>query len=407
MTTVSDSAVDPLLSEEFQTTPEAVIERLRREDPVHLIPGFNAWMVTRHDDVRRLFADPNVTNDRRAYEHYRLPPEGSYARWMAENSLFSAPPDQHARQRKLVSAALTPRAVKRQEQQVREVVAQFAEPLRGRKGVVDLTEEYTGPIPSTVIGRITGIPPKGNDERRFRELAREVIRGVSPFLDDEGRERAEKAMVELCDYVRDLTIQRRKQPREDLVSDLVLAHDEGDRMTNEEIILMVAALVAAGTETTAIASTTGIHALLHDKEQLEELRADRSLLPNAVDELMRFAMSSFGMPRFALNDFELHGNQIKKGQLLLLSFMGAHRDPEAFPDPDRLDLRRDTKNLVIFGHGPHYCLGANLARQELGWIYDAALDFLPPGARVLDDQIETTRIGIFSRMETLPVDFGN
>ena len=406
MGTPVEASLDPLFSDAFQTAPESVLERLRREDPVHLIPGIDAWLVTRYDDVRCLFTDPNVTNDPRAFQHYQPAPEGSYMRWLSENSLFSASPEQHARQRKLVSAALTPRAVKRMEEQVQQVVEQFAEPLRGRKGVVDLIAEYTGPIPSTVISRITGVPPKGDDEVRFRQIARDVIAGISPLLDEDMRRTVESAITELCDYVRGLAEERRREPRDDLVSDLVLAHDQDDRMTNEEIILMVAGLVAAGTETTSIGGTLGLRTLLRNPEQMELLRSDRSLLPNAVNELLRYDFGSGGLPRYALNDFELRGKKVKKGQLLLLSFNGAHRDPEVFPDPDRFDVRRETKDLTIFGHGPHFCLGANLARTELRCMMDRALDFLPPGAKLLEDRIERSRMLFFSRIETLPVDFG-
>ncbi len=406
MATATETITDPFLTDEFHKDPVKILAELRENDPVHLIPELNVWVVTRYEDVRRLFADPNVDNDPRVYEHYQQPPEDSPRRWISDNSLFSVGPEQHARQRRLVSAALTPRAVARMEGQVREVVEQFAAPLRGRSDVVDLVAEFTGPIPSTVIGRITGIPPEGDDEVRFRQLARDVISGISPLLDEEGRKRADEAIVEMCDYVRELTVLRRKDPREDLVSDLVLAHDENDQMTNDEIVLMVTGLVAAGTETTAMGATRGIRALLANPDQLKRLRSDASLLPNAVNELLRYDFGPIGLPRYAIRDFELRGKAIKKGQLVLLHMLGAHRDPSVFPDPDRLDVTRDTKDLTIFGHGPHFCLGANLARQELRCIYEAALEFLPEGARVLEDEIEWTRIAIFSRMETLPVAFG-
>jgi unspecific monooxygenase len=382
-----------------------VLARLRRDDPVHFIPEFGAWMVVRYDDVRQLFTDPNVTNDRRAYAGYKSPPEGSYMRWISENGLFSAPPDQHARMRKLASAAFTPGSVRRQEGQVRDVVEQFAAPIRGRTGIVDLIGEFTGPVPSTVICRITGVPPKGDDELRFRGLARDVISGISPLLDEAGQKRAENAILEMCEYVRELTVERRNAPQEDLISDMVLAQDEDDRMSNEEIVLMIAGLVSAGVETTAIGATMGLRSLFRNPDQLELLRKDRSLLPNAVNEILRYDFGPGGLPRYALRDFELRGKQVKKGQLLMLSFMGAHRDPAVFPDPDRFDVTRDTRDLTIFGHGPHYCLGANLARTELRCMFDAALDFLPPGASLREDLIEETRFGSFSRMETLPVEF--
>jgi cytochrome P450 len=397
---------DPYLGEEFVSDPASVIDRMREEDPVHLIPGIDAWMVTRWEDVRELFTHPSTTNDRRAYENYQMPPEGSTQRWFAENSLFAVSPERHARMRNLVSAALTPRAVKRMEGQVRDVVEQFACKLRGRTGVVDLMAEFTEPIPGTVIGRIAGIPQKGDDELRWRQLGRDSVRGISPFLTPEERKRAEDAITEICDWVRQIAVERRERPKEDIVSDLVQAADEDDRMTNDEIVLIVAALVAAGTETTTIGSTRGLQALLQHPDQMKRLRASPELMPNAVDELLRWDFGAVGLPRYAVEDFEFRGRPIKKGQLLMLNMMGAHRDPSVFPNPNELDVGRDTKALTLFGHGPHFCLGANLARQELRCMYEAALEFLPEGARLLEEQIRLRRVAMFSSIESLPVDFG-
>ena len=355
---------DPFLSETFVTDPISVIAKVRESDPIHFIPGLNAWMVTRWAHVRELFTHPSTTNDRRAFEHYRLPAEGTVQRWLAENGLFSAPPEQHARMRRLVSSALTPRAVARMESQVRSVVEQFAAPLRGRRGVVDLMAEYTDPIPNTVIGRITGIPTKGDDERRWRQLGKDSVRGISPFLSPEERKRSEDALVEICDWVREIIKERRARPAEDLVSDLVQVTDADDPMTNDEIVIVVSALVAAGTETTTIASTRGLRALLAHPDQAARLRADPSLLPNAVDELLRFDFGAVGLPRYAAEDFVFHGKPIRKGQLLMLNMTGAHRDPAVFPDPDRLDVGRDVRSLTIFGHGPHYCLGGESRRAR-------------------------------------------
>lgn len=406
MNATEQATTDPYLSEDFITDPVAVIDRMRQEDPVHLIPGINAWMVTRWKDVRELFTHPSTTNDRRAYENYQLPPEGSTQRWFAENSLFAVSPERHARMRGLVSAGLTPRAVKRMEGQVRDVVEQFACKLRGRTGVVDLMAEFTEPIPGTVIGRIAGIPQKGDDELRWRQLGRDAVRGISPFLSPAERKRAEDAISEICEWVREIAVERRERPQEDMISDLIQANYEDDRMTNDQIVLMIAALVAAGTETTTIGGTRGLKALLEHPDQLQRLREDPALLPNAVDELLRWDFGSIGLPRYAVEDFDFRGRPIKKGQLLMLNMMGAHRDPSVFPSPNELDIGRDTKALTIFGHGPHFCLGANLARQELRCMYEAALDFLPARARLLEDQIRWRRMAMFTSLDSLPVDFG-
>src|SRR5215831_14359451 len=157
---MSEITPSPMLTEEFVRDPYPIIARLRAEDPVHFVPGLGFWYVTRYDDVRQLFTDPNVTNDPRAYENYVPPTPGTYMAKNADKGLFSLPPDEHARVRRLVSAAFTPRAIARMDQQVKDVVEQFAAPLRGRRGVIDLMSEFTDPIPNAVISRVTGVAAK-------------------------------------------------------------------------------------------------------------------------------------------------------------------------------------------------------------------------------------------------------
>jgi cytochrome P450 len=387
--------------------PYPIISRLRIEDPVHFVPGIGFWMVTRYDDVRRLFTDENVTNDARAYEYFVAPPEGSFMRWATDHGLFALPPEEHARVRRLVSAAFTPRAIARMTAQVLEVVAGYAARLHGRRGVVDLMAEFTDPIPNAVISRVTGVAAPGGEEVRFRELAQATIRGFFTFGDPGARERAGEAFAELAAWVREVANDRRRSPREDMITDLVRARDRGDAMSDDEIVILVASLLGAGSEGTAIGGLISMMTLLELPDVCERLRRDRALVPNAVTEILRYAFGGgFGLPRYAVRDFDLRGKHIRKGQLLLLSFAGAHRDPSVFPDPDRFDIDRDTGDLVVFGYGPHYCLGVHLAQAELRGMVEAALDFLPPGVRSRPDLIEWQRVMFFRRPQNLPVDFG-
>ena len=397
----------PVNSEAFVTEPHAIIARLRQEDPIHFVPGLPFWMATRYDDVRALFTDPNVTNDPRAWEHYVAPAEGTFQRWVSDNGLFSLPPEQHARVRRLVSSAFSPRAVARMDEQVLDVVEQFAAPLRGRTGVVDLMSEYTDPIPNVTISRITGVPAKSGEEVRFRELAQATIRGFFAFADPDAKKAGELAFMELAEWVRKLADERRHAPREDLISDLVRAKDEGRAMSDDEIITLVTGLIGAGSETTAIGGLVSVLTLLQHPDTLERLRRDRAAIPAAVNEILRFAFGGGGgLPRYAVRDFELRGKAIKKGQMIMLSFTGAHRDPSVFPDPDRFDIDRDNSDLTIFGHGPHYCLGVHLARSEMRAMIDSSLDFLPEKARHREDLVNYQRTGFFRRPLNCPVDFG-
>jgi cytochrome P450 enzyme len=400
-------ALSPMLTEEFMVDPYPVIARLRRDDPVHFVPGLGFWFVTRYDDVRQLFTDPNVTNDPRAYERYVPPAPGTYMAKVADKGLFSLPPDEHARVRRLVSAAFTPRAIARMDQQVKDVVEQFAAPLRGRRGVVDLMSEYTDPIPNAVMSRVTGVPAKTGEEVRFRELAQATIRGFFAFSDPEAKKAGDAAFVELAEWVRKMADERRHSPKEDLITDLVRARDRGEAMSDDEIVNLIAGLIGAGSETTAIGGFVSILTMLEHPADAERLRRERTLIPSAVNEILRYAFGGQGgLPRYAVRDFELRGKQIKKGQMLMLSFSGAHRDPSVFPDPDRFDVERDNSELTIFGRGPHYCIGVHLARSEMAFMLEAALDFLPPAARHREDLVRWKQLGFFRRPENLPVDFG-
>ena len=401
------SAGDPFVELLGAKDPAPLLHRLRAGDPVHFVPSLACWVVTRHDDVKRLLNDPeNATRDRSAWEHFTPAPAGSMRAWV-EQSSFSRQED-HQRIRRLFTGALTPRAVRRMDAQIREVVERFAKPLRHRPGeVLDLMAEFTNPIPNSVISRVTGVPP-GADEVRFRELAQGLLRGLFPFAPPEAAEATESALREMAAWVRGMASERRRSLGEDLISDLLRAQTRDETLEDDEIVLLISLLIGAGSETTNTGGLVLIQTLLDHPEQLERVRADRSLVPNAVMEILRLAFGGpgAGITRYALRDFELRGRRIRAGQLLLLSFAGANRDPAVFEHPDRLDLERDSRESLLFGHGPHYCLGASLARQELGAMLEAAFDIVRPGSCVREDLLRFEQLGLFRRPLNLPIRIG-
>jgi cytochrome P450 len=271
--------------------------------------------------------------------------------------------------------------------------------------VIDLMGDFTNPIPNAVISRIVGVSP-GADEVRFRELAQELIRGFFPLAPPEAVAASEAALQEMTPWLRKMVAERRSgELREDLISDMLGAQEGDFPLSVDEIVMLVAVLIGAGSETTNLGGLIMIQTLLEHPEPLARLRADRSLLPNAVSEIMRFAFGGpAGMTRYAVRDFTLRGRQIRKGQMLMLSLGGANRDPAVFPDPDVLDIERDNREALYFGNGPHYCLGANLARQEMGCMLDAALDLVTPGSRVRDDLQVFKPMGPFNRPMNLPIE---
>jgi cytochrome P450 len=384
-----------------------LIARLREDEPVYWIPGLDAWLVSRHEDVRFLFSDPRVAADPRVSAHYEKPSDPGAARWLAEMPFRSASATGQSFGRRLVSAALTPRAIARLETSIREVVESFAAPLHGRSDRVDLVGEFAVPVSTTAIGRILGVSPK-DDETRFRRLAVEATAIIRPFVSPEKRQRAERAVGEMGDYVAALVEDRRALPREDLISDLLAAakaRDGSSSAVAENITRVIAGLVSAGTGTTSVACGRALRTLFHHPDQLHLLRRDRSLVPNAVEELLRYDSGILFMPRYVIEDVVLGERTLRQGQLVLLSLMGANRDPRVFSEPDRLDLRRNVKEAVSLGYGMHYCPGASIARMELRLMIDAALDFLPPDARLAEADIRWSNKGVMSQIKTLPVDF--
>jgi cytochrome P450 len=405
---MSDMTTPPeVFSPEFMADPLAEIARLRTHDPVHYVEPMALWLVTRHDDVKRLMSDAEVaTADKRLWELYEPAPTGSYVRWLEENNLLALEHDDHRRVRRLVTTAFTPKAIARMETHIDEVVARFAAPLSGRTGVVDLMGEFTDPIPNTVISRITGIPPAGGDEQRFRQLAQAVIANALPFAPVEALQQAEQALLELSDWVRAMAVERQAEPQDDLISDVVSTHDMGDQMTLDEIVSLVTGLVSAGSETTSIGAIAAIMSLLENPQVFDQVKADRTLVPQTVLEIIRYGMGGpAGLPRYAVRDFEMRGKHVRQGQMLMLSFGGANRDPEVFANPDEFDIRRDNSNLLMFGFGAHYCLGVHLAKAELRASVDALCEFLPTGAEIRNDLMEFRPMGTFERHTNFPVDF--
>ncbi len=398
--------VSSLLDPDFVADPFPQLAELREHDPVHWDETLGTWFVTRHDDVRAFFSDPRLSSDRRLARGYEPPPRDSWLAHFEQQSIRNADPEAHRRWRSRVSAGFTPRAVRRMDGQVRDVVEQFAEPIRGRRGRVDLLVTFTSPIPNTVIGRITGIPPYPGDEERFRTLAQDMMRRYIFFADEENRRRGDAAIDELAEWVVKLAEERRAEPADDLLSDLIRVSEAGDPMTNSEIVVLVAGLVAAGSETTTLGGSQVLRHLLTHPDQMAQLRADPSLARNAVREALRFDFGSLAAvnTRFALEEIELRGCTIHAGDMVMLSPASANRDPNVFPEPDRFDITRDTREAVTFGQGPHYCLGANLAMQEMTCMLEAALEFLPPGARLLEAEAGWEQIGIMRRPLALPVD---
>ena len=258
-----------------------------------------------------------------------------------------------------MTKAFTPRIVEQLRPRIQQIADDLID-LVEERGSMELVDDFAFPLPITVIAELLGIPVE--DRERFRAWSSNV---VMPALTPEDREIAKRRGDEFIAYLDDLFAQRRAEPTDDLVSALVLAEDGGDTLSENELYSMVVLLIVAGHETTVSLIANAVHTLLTHSEQLAALRADPSLMTSAVEELVRFDSAvERAITRWVAADTELGGQALRRGDLVIAVIGSANRDAEQFLDADTLDLARVDNKHVGFGRGPHYCLGAPLARLE-------------------------------------------
>ena len=318
---------------------------------------------------------------------------------MNEN-LLSKDGDDHRRLRRLVTKAFTPRMVEQLRPRIQEIADDLIDRVADR-GHMELVDDFAFPLPITVIAELLGIPVE--DQGRFREWSNTF---VLPPMTPELQEQAVRHTQEFIEYLDELFARRRAEPTEDLVSALVRAEDEGDHLSENELYSMVVLLIVAGHETTVSLITNAVLGLLSNPDQLEALRADPSLLPSAVEELLRYdSPVERGITRWAATDVELGGQLISRGDFVIPVIGSANRDAGQFPAAERLDVHREAAGKHVgFGRGPHYCLGAPLARLETEIALETLLRRLP-GLRlaIAEDDLYWRPIPIFRSLAELPV----
>ncbi|WP_329564870.1 cytochrome P450 [Kitasatospora sp. NBC_01266] len=368
-------------SPEFIAHPYDVYARLRRTSPVVFHEPTGQWLVSRHQDVSALLRDRRLG---RTYTHRfshqefgQRPPDPAHEPFhtLNDNGLLDLEAPDHTRIRRLVAKAFTPRMV----EALRPTVAALADELVSgllREGGGDLISAVAEPLPVAVIAEMLGVPVADRGLLRPWSAAITGMFELDPT--PETARRAVAASVEFSDYLRALIRERRSAPGDDLISALIAAQEEGDRLSEQEMVSTCVLLLNAGHEATVNTTGNGWWALLRDPAQLALLRSDVDRhLPTAIEELMRFdtPLQMFG--RWVLEDIELHGVRIPRGAELALLFGSANRDPERFAEPERLDVTRTDNPHITFGAGIHFCLGAPLARLELTESYGALLRRAP------------------------------
>jgi cytochrome P450 len=347
-----------MLDRSFSRDPHAVLHQLQGQAPVcrALIWGdVPVWMVTCYDDAKSVLTDPRLSTDR-AIALKVLPPNnnGRYGSKLSQHLLHSGPPD-HTRLRKLVVKVFTAGAVARLTPRIEEIADELLDAI-DTSAPVDLIKEYAGPLPGRVIGELLGVPVEFRDQ--FLTL-------LDPYLNQSTGPEMVAASAGLITMLTELFAEKRRQPCDDLISALIEASNDGDRLSETELLATAYLLVAAGYDTTVNLIGNGVAALLRNPSQLAALRADISLLPGAVEELLRIdPPANITVFRFSTAPIRIGEVDIPENQIVVISLLAANHDPDRFQDPDRLDISRTPANHLAFGHGIHHCLGAPLARLE-------------------------------------------
>lgn len=335
-------------SPKIKANPYEKYRKLRSLDPVHRIRLINGWVLTEYEDVDEVLRD-----HRRFSRDY-----GSESEY---KSLLDLDPPEHTRVRSLVSKAFTPRSVAELHPRIQQIVDDLLDGVADNDRF-DLVESFAYPLPVIVIAEMLGVPAEDRD--RFKLWSNDIALTVEPTVNDEQAERIKLSGEELIDYFDSIIELRRNDPQDDLITALIAAEEEGDRLTHEELIAMLLLLLVAGNETTRNLIGNGMLALLMSPDQLQRLRDDPDLMDTAVNELLRYDSPVQLDGRMATEDIEIRGKKIRPGQRVICLLGAANRDPSVFTDPDTLDIARQGKSHMSFGRGIHHCLGAPLALLE-------------------------------------------
>lgn len=362
---------------------------------VVLPTGAEAHLIGRYHDVRAVLTGPvSADGTKPGFPMVR----GGGVSSSKALSFFRMDGAEHRRYRRLVTGDFTVLRTRTLSVQVREIVEEMVAALAGRPDPFDLVAELALPLPSRVICRILGVPYADADH--FHQLSDILTRGPQ-----QGRDQFVAAIGELQAYLGRLAVAKRKEPGEDLMTALIAGFDRDEGLDPGQLSAIVLLLLVAGHETTASMISLVALALMRDAQLRQTLRAEPELIPNAVEELLRYISIAQWVPRTATRDFEVGGRLIRAGEGLIMVPAMANRDPEVFPDPDRLDPRRaNADRHLAFGFGPHMCLGAQLARAELRIVVRALVNDLPElRLAVPADQLRFRQLSAFYGMESLPV----
>ena len=361
------TSTEPVMYNPFEPgyfdDPYAQFARLREADPVHATLDGN-WMLFRYDDCFRVLRDHSLSVDDRniadSTKQQQFEDMGIEDRGV--RSMLGLDPPDHDRLRRLVSKAFTPRSIEALRPRVQVLVDEALDRM-GEAGRTDLIADLAFPLPFQVISEMLGMPE--SDVIQIRDWSGHMVKTLDPIVSDDEFIAARDASIQMEAYLQEVIAWKRANPADDMMSALIAAEEDGDRLSSDELAAQVVLLFIAGHETTVNLIGNGTRALLRQRDQWERLHADPDLIKAGIDELLRFDPPVQISRRIALVDLEIDGRQIAAGKFMATMLASANRDPARWgADADRLDLTRDAGQHLSFGSGVHYCLGASLAKLE-------------------------------------------
>jgi len=387
------------LSPQIFNNPYPTYAILRAKDPLHWSPLMDSWVFARYEDVdlilrdqKRFSSDARNNRSRRT----RLPVVASPNE--PPSMLFSDPPD-HTRLRALVNKAFIPQAIEALKPRIRAIAEALLDQVQ-EPTAFNALEAIAYPLPVMVMAELLGV--RTEDRAQFKVWSDQRARLLEPTITSSEIQLAIQTAHEFDAYLLGVIDSRRKEPRDDLISTLVAAEEAGDKLTQGELLVMLRLLLVAGNETTTNLIGNGLLALLRQPDQLQVLRDNPSLMPSAVEELLRYDGPVQVDRRTALEDMEIKGRHIEKGQSVIVLIGSANHDPDVFHNPEQLDITRKERSHIAFGRGIHHCLGAPLARLEGRIAFEAILERFAE-MRLLTDHPPFKDNLVLRSLQALPV----
>lgn len=386
-----------LLSLELRLNPYPMYALMRQHMPAFMEPNSGVWSVFRYDDVKTVLTEHGTFSSGYGEVHARQ--NGS----RMHDSMIGADPPAHTRLRALVSRAFTPRAVANLAPRIKQLTDQLLDQVI-ETGQLDLVHDLSAPLPVMVIAEMLGIPPA--DYRQFKDWSDQIVASSNLMVQNDAVAASSRtAMHEMYDYFARIIAQRRVEPRDDLISGLIAAELDGERLSEQDIFSFCWLLLVAGNETTTNLLSNAIITLLEHPDALAQLRSDLSLLPSAIEEVLRYRSPVQAMFRFTKREVEVAGQTIPAGKMVLAWIGSANHDESKVSNADAFDLRRDPNPHIAFGHGVHFCLGAPLARLESRIALTEMLTRLKNLERADDVPLEPVEGFIVHGVKRLPLRF--